>query len=69
MKLILVGIITGALMLVFVLLLDLLFDYFGFARSHVVQMAIWLCAAVVAGFISRRIVECKTGPTAESGDS
>jgi hypothetical protein len=64
MKRILTGIITAALMLVFVLLLDLLLDYFGFARSRVVQMAILVCTAVVASFISTRIVEWKTGPPA-----
>jgi O-antigen/teichoic acid export membrane protein len=68
---ILAGIIVGALILV----LDLLCDYFGFPRSphepygEVVQIAIIVCAAFAASFISRRIVEWKTGPPAESGDS
>jgi len=69
MKLILWGIITAALMLVFILLFDLLFDYFGFARSFAVRMAIMACAGAVANFISSRIVEWKTGPPPESGDS
>ena len=62
---IITGVIAGALFLVF----DLLSDYFGFARLFLVQSAIVGCAAVVASFISRRIVEWKTGPPAESVDS
>jgi len=62
------GIIAGALAAALILVFDLLFDYFGFARSLVIQIAIIACAAAVASFISRRIVEWKTGPPAESVD-
>jgi hypothetical protein len=62
-------IITAALCAALILVFDLLFDYFGFARSLVVQMAIIACAVAVASFISRRIVEWKTGSPAESVDS
>jgi hypothetical protein len=60
---ILVGIVTAALIVVF----DLLFDYFGFPHSlhepyGVVRWAILASAAFAASFISRRIVEWKTGP-------
>ena len=63
------GIIAGALFAALILVFYLLFDYFGFARSLVVQMAIIACAAAVASFISRRIVEWKTGLPAESVNS
>jgi hypothetical protein len=69
MKPFLVGIITVVLMLV----LYLPFDYFDFALSDAVRTIILVCAAGVAGFIadriSDRIVEWKTGPPADSGDS
>ena len=53
MRAVLTGIITAAVMLVFILP----FDYFGFLRSHVVQVPFLACAAAVAGLISWRIVE------------
>jgi hypothetical protein len=53
MRAVLTGIVTGGLMLVFILPLD----YFGFLRSHVVQVPFLACTAVLAGFIAARIVE------------
>jgi hypothetical protein len=62
------GIIAWVIFAALILVFDLLFDYFGFARSRVVQIAIIACAAFIASFITRRIVEWKTGPLAESVD-
>jgi len=70
-----IGIIMGVIAAALILVFDFLCDYFGFPRSlHepygvVVVTAIGASAAFIASFISRRIVEWKTGPPAESVDS
>ena len=70
-----VGIIAGVIYAALLLVFFLLFDYFGVPRSlHepygvFVLIAISACAAFIASFISRRIVEWKNGPPAESLNS
>jgi hypothetical protein len=55
MRLVLFAVFTAALMLMF----DLLFNQFGFAHLALGQGVFAACAAAIASYLSRRVVEWK----------